>query len=212
MPFPVFATMEEVPELFRPEYENRDNAWHPKLPDVSKLEGTLVKVREERDEAIRKQRDAEAREAAARAELDARKSGATEAQIEEIRQKSIAPLQEKLTAYETKLKKALLTDRVQALALENGVMADRLKVAMRLLEERAEIGDEEGIVWKDENGKTTAMDASEFFAEFKKEHSYLFLFTGGSGSGSQGSSRTTTTTPAAPSIDARKRASVMGAF
>jgi hypothetical protein len=218
MPFPVFGTLDEVPEAFRAEYENRDGAWHAKVPDVATLELTLVKVRGEKADVTSKLREAESRVAALQAEIEARKGGATEAQLADIQaraQAAMTPLQEELAQFKSKYRKSVLSDRVQAFALQYGVMPDRIKVAMKILDDRVDLGDEDGIVWKDAEGRVTAMSPEQFFADFKKSHEYLFAFTGKGGSGSSASDRngsTTTTTASSDAVDARKRSQVLGAF
>jgi hypothetical protein len=66
-------------------------------------------------------------------------------------------------------------------------MSDRVEDAMDQLLKRTELGDADGIVFKDEKGQVTADDAETFFKKFRTAKPWLFKGSGASGSGAEGS-------------------------
>jgi primosomal protein N' len=115
MPLPTFKTLEEIPEAFRPEYEQVENEWRPKAQrtddDVQKTKAALANEREQRkaEETARKAAEKErddlkrAREAAAK--------GISEEELQKIRDdeaKARKPIEEerdRLAAENLKLKR-----------------------------------------------------------------------------------------------------------
>ncbi|WP_353267478.1 hypothetical protein, partial [Gemmatimonas sp.] len=212
------ATEADIPEAFRPEYvQGADGVWRCKADDELEVERKKrTDLLNEKKDEERRRKEAEQKLADAQRIADAKAKGVSEDELQRIRADlaaQYAPVEQEAATLRSEVRKLKLTDRVKAMSLKAGrIMADRIDDAMLVIEPRTELGDADGIVFKDAKGAVTAMTEEQFFAALKTEKPWLFEFTGGSGSGSTGSSRTTTTTPAAPSIDARKRASVMGAF
>lgn len=218
MPLPTFQAEADIPEAFRPEYvQGADGVWRCKADDEIDVERKKRQdlLNEKKDEE-RKRKEAEQKLADAQRVADAQKAGVSEAEIKRIQEdlaSKYAPVEQENGTLKAELRKLKLTDKVRALSLKAGVMAERIDVAMMLIEPRTDLGDADGIVWKNEKGEVTAQTADQFFADLKKQHEYLFAFTGGSGSGSSGSSRTTTTTtPPTTAPDARVRSQVATAF
>jgi hypothetical protein len=49
MAFPVFEKKEDIPKGFEDDYEEREGKFHPKVPDVTKLNSALDKERKDRE-------------------------------------------------------------------------------------------------------------------------------------------------------------------
>ncbi|WP_353268013.1 hypothetical protein [Gemmatimonas sp.] len=217
MPLPTFATEADIPEAFRPEYvQGADGQWRCKADDEIEVERKKRQdlLNEKKDEE-RKRKEAEQKLADAQRIAEAKAKGVSEEELQRIRADLAAqytPVEQENSTLKSELRKLKLTDRVRALALKAGVMADRIDDAMLVIEPRTDLGDVDGLVFKNEKGEVTAQSADQFFADLKNAKPYFFAFEGGSGSGSSGSSRTTTTTTTAAAPDARKRAAVLGAF
>lgn len=191
MPLPVFDTQDAVPEAFREEYEERAGKWHPKVPDVTKLTSALNGERERATEQERLRKAAEKeRDDLKRAEK-AKAAGISDEELQKLRDdeaKARKPLEDKIAAQDKRIRQLTLTDRVKALALTAGVMPDRIKQAMKILDERTDLTDADGIVVKDEDGKVTTETIEDFLAKtFKKESPWFYAGAGASGSGASGS-------------------------
>jgi hypothetical protein len=121
---------------------------------------------------------------------DAKAKGISEEELQKIRdaeaaaRKPIEDERDRLIAENRKLK---LDDKVRALYLKHDGMSDRVDDAMDQLLKRAELGDADGIVFKDEKGQVTADDAETFFKKFRAAKPWLFKGSGASGSGAEGS-------------------------
>lgn len=189
-----YPKIEDVPEAQRATaIELKDGTFavdepaDPALGDAGKR--ALEAERTRAAEAEKKQREAEERAATLAREKEALSKGVTEAQLEEIRQKEALarkPIEEERDRAIAENRKLKLTDRVRALYLDpkvGGGMVDRVEDAMDQLEKRTQLGDKDGIVFKDKDGKVTADDAAAFFKAFKTEKPWLFAGPGGSGAG-----------------------------
>lgn len=217
MALPVFDNETDIPEPFRPDYaQGEDGKWRSKTEiELEVKERKRVELLNEKKDEERRRKEAEQKLADAQRIEAAKAKGVSEEELERIRAdlaSKYAPVEQENTTLKSEMRKLKLTDKVRALALKAGVMADRIDDAMLVIEPRADIGDADGIVWKNDKGEITAQSADQFFADLKKAKPYFFAFEGGSGSGSSGSSRTTTTTTTAAAPDVKKRATVMGAF
>lgn len=219
MPMPAFATEAEIPDVFRPEYlQSADGQWRAKLEaDVDVERAKRQTLLDEKKDEERKRRDAETKLADLQRTADARAKGISEDELQRIRDAEAVtrkPIEDERNTLRAENRKLKLTDKLQALALKAGVMADRINDGMLLLDARAELGDADGLVFKDATGAVTAQNADQFFAALKTEKPWLFAFEGGGGSGSTGSDRRTTTSTtsltAAPSR--ATRSTVLGAF
>lgn len=192
MPLPVFDTQDAVPEAFRPEYEEREGKWHPKVPDVTKLNSALESERTARAEAEKAQKKAEKEAAELKRSAEARSKGITEEELQKIRDAEAAarkPIEDELASTKAENRKLKLTDRVKAKALESGVMPDRIEKAMRDLNSRVDLTEDgNSIVVKDASGKVTAETIDDFLSKtYKTEAPFFYAGSGSSGSGSEGS-------------------------
>jgi hypothetical protein len=193
--FPVFDTQDQIPEGFRDDYEERDGKWHPKVPDVTNLKTALESERQraEREEKARK--DAERERDNLRRQGSAKEKGVTEEQLDALRQEDaqkraaeMTPLQAENAELKKKLRKVTHADRVRAMALEAGIMPDRIEDAMLILVDgpnaRTDLTEDgESIVVKSKKGELTTEKIEDFLAKtFREEKSWYYGGTGSSGS------------------------------
>ena len=193
MPMPIFDTQEAVPEAFRAEYEEREGKWHPKIPDVAKLEKSIADEREKAETERKARNKAEGERDALKRAKDAKDKGITEEQLADIQSKEAAarkPIEEERDRLAAENRKLKLTDRVKALALAAGVMPDRITKAMKDLESRVDLTEDgNSIVVKDAAGKVTAETIEDFLGKtYKSEAPFFYAGTGAPGSGAEGSS------------------------
>jgi hypothetical protein len=183
MPFPIYDTQDEVPEAFRAEYEEREGKWHPKVPDVTNLKTALQSERDRatREEAARKA--AETERDTLRRKGSAKEKGVTEEQLaalraddERKRKADLEPLQRENQELKKENRKLKLTDRVQKLALDAGVMPDRIEDAMELLDKRVDLTEDgETIVVKNKKGEITTEKIETFLeTTFRAEKGWLY--------------------------------------
>ena len=191
MAFPTYKKQEEIPEAFRSEYEERDGEWHPKVPDVAKLQKALDSERDRAANEEKARKAAESERDALKRTADAKEKGISEEELQKIRDAEAAarkPIEEERDRLAAENRKLKLTDRVQALALKSGVMPDRIEDAMLALDRRADLTDKDGIVVKDKDGKVTTETIDDFLkTTFKKEKPWLYAGSGAAGGGSRGS-------------------------
>lgn len=195
MPLKLYDTKDAVPEAQREAaIETKDGKFAVSDDDPALGEAGKRALEQER-EARRKADDARKAAERERDELkrtaEAKAAGISEAELTKIREAEAAarkPIEEERDRVLAENRKLKLTDRVQALALKNGVMQDRIKQAMKILDERTDLTDAGGIVVKDEDGKVTTETIDDFLAKtFKKEAPWFYRGTGASGSGASGS-------------------------
>lgn len=227
MPFPTYATKEEVPETFREEYEEKDGKWVAKLPDVTKLTTALDTERSRLADEKKERTKAENALAELRRKEAARDGNISDEQLTKLREEDAAkrkaeldPVQTELTETKAKLRKITLSDRLRSLGTAAGWLPDRIDDAMDLVQKRADLaeGSDTNIVVKDKDGKPTTEKIEDFLkTTFKKEKPWLYAGSGARGSGSGGSSGSGPAADEAPEgeaerIAAKKRAQVAGAF
>lgn len=219
MALPVFKTEAEVPEAMKPFYiQAEDGSWKVKpeeIPDVTKLETTLQSERTLRETEEKARKKAENDLAELRRKAKAKDEGISDEALDRIRteeataRKPILDENETLKAENRKLK---LTDRVQKLALEAGVLPDRLEDAMVLLDPRTDLSKEGSIVVKDKQGNVSAEKIEDFLSKtFKAEKPWLYAGSGAQGGGATGSS-TSDAPPASPATGAAQAVAVRSAF
>lgn len=218
MPLPTFKTAEEIPESFRAEYVQVGEDWVPKAEsDLATERRKRAELLNEKKEADRLRKEAEEKLAESERSAEARARGISEEALEEIRQKERAgrkPIEDERDRLAAENRQLKLTDRVKALALAAGVMPDRIKQAMKILDGRTDLGDKDGIVVKNEDGSVSSETIDDFLGTtFKAESPWFYAGTGSSGSGAAGS--TADGAPLAPvkeRISEAKRQQVGGAF
>lgn len=195
MPLPVFKTAEEVPEAFRSEYEQVGDEWRPKATSNDDLDKTKTALEREREKAraeekARKAAEKERDELRRAKEAEDNNVGAeTLKRWQKERDDAEKAHEEEVSAWKKKFEKVSLTDRVRAMALEKGIMADRIKKAMKDLDGRIKLADDgETMQVYDEDGKLTNESAEDFLSKtYKKEAPMFYAGSNASGSGAEGS-------------------------
>ena len=166
MAFPIYDTQEDVPEAFRADYaKDDDGKWAP-VPDpeltksVAKLETTITKVREDADtvkaaaaEATTAAETAKAEAVQAKAEADARKTGYTANELDDMKKKmqddaraevaadtkKITDENERLKGVDDENRTLRLDDKVKSMMLKNGVTADGVDALFKLEREQFDL-------------------------------------------------------------------------
>lgn len=219
MPFPIFDKQEDVPEAIRSEYEEReDGKWHAKVPDVEKLNTAIEKERTRATEEEKARKKAEKERDDLKRKETANQHGITDEQLEQLRTEDAQkrkPIEDENATLKAEIRQLKLTERVQRMALDAGVMKERLDDAMLHLEKRIDLtADGDGLVVKDKTGKATTETVEDFLSKtFKEEKPWAYEGSGASGSGSLGSGGGGNTTPAGNEKQLeKKRSEVVGAF
>ncbi len=220
MPLPVYETLDAVPQDQREDYAEQDGKWRPKLElDLAAEKRKRAELLNEKKEEKRLRDAAEAKLAEAERTAEARARGISEDELKKIadaEQAARKPIEDERDSLRAENRKLKLTDRVQLLALNHGVMPDRIEDAMLALERRTDLGDADGIVVKDKAGNPTTETIDAFLEKtFKTEKPWLYTGTGASGSGATGSSGSgggsQNITTQAQALE-RKRAAMPGAL
>lgn len=204
MSLPIFDTQDAIPEAFRAAYEEKDGKWHPKgapasgtgptPEDIERLQTTLQRVRDDVKAAEKRAKEAED----ARAELDrlmkAKEAGITDEEAKKWREQVYvevrAEVQKEMDALKGDLDRALgnnrslqLDAKVKALALQNGVVPERIDDWWALCGPHFDL-DENGVpVVKDGKGKTPEQYITQ---DLKKGKPYLYTGTQADGGGAGG--------------------------
>jgi hypothetical protein len=191
MPLKIYDAQDAVPEDERDEYVEHEGKWHPKaVIELASERTKRAQLLSEKKEADRLRKEAEAESERLKKAKDATDKGVSEEALQKIRndeaeaRKPIEKERDRLLAENLKLKR---DDKVRALYLNHDGMSDRVEDAMDQLLKRTELGDADGIVFKDEKGQVTADDAATFFKKFRTAKPWLFKGSGASGSGAEGS-------------------------
>jgi hypothetical protein len=214
---PTFATEAEIPEAFRAEYVQQGDVWRAQADIDLELEKAKKQtLLDEKKAEQRRREEAEQRAADLAREKEAKAKGVTDEELQKIREaEALArkPLEEKAQQLEAEVRQLKLTDRVRALAIKSGIMADRIDDAMLILEKRTELGDEGGIRVLDAGGKLTAEAIETFLTvTLRQQKPWLYEFDGGSGSGSGRSSNVPKPADVAPDTKQRLRQLAAGAL
>jgi hypothetical protein len=219
MPLPIYESADAVPEEQRDDFAEFEGKWRYKadieLASEKKKRAILLN---EKKEADRLRADAENKLAESERTAEARARGISEEALEEIREKERVarkPLQDRIAELEQTNRQLTLTDRVQAMALAAGVMPDRIKQAMKILDDRTDLGNAGGIVVKNEDGSVSSETIDDFLGKtFKAESPWFYSGVQASGSGAVGSGSAGGVVPAGDQqrITEAKRVQVAGAF
>lgn len=196
MPLPIFEKQDDIPEAFKSEYEEREGKWHPRVPDVTKLESALEKERTDRADEEKKRKAAEKERDELKRKQSAQQAGITDEQLQQLRAEDAEkrkPLEDENAELKAENRKLKLTDRVRTQALESGIMSDRIEDAMLVLERRTDLtSDSDSIVVLDKDGKPTSEKLEDFLTvTFKKEKPWLYTGSQSSGGGSNNPPRST---------------------
>lgn len=216
----IYDTQDAVPADERDDYVEHEGKWHLKaVVELGKEQAKRAQLLSEKKEADRLRKEAEQRADELQRAKDAAASGISEAKLQEIRdaerlaRKPIEDERDTLAAENKRLKR---DDKVRVLYLSEkvGGMADRVEDVMDQILKRVELGDNGGLVFKDEKGQVTADDAETFFKKFRVEKPFYFKGSGASGSGAEGSNGAggNQTAPTDQGALELKRQQLQGAF
>ncbi len=180
MPLPTFASLDEVPEAFRSEYEMADGKAVSK--DVAKLTAAIAKERAERDAAAKSAKDAEKRAAELELQAKAAKAGMTDEQLSALRAEfdaKVAPEREARTKAEAQLRAMQLDASLKSTMATSGVRAERIDTLWKLVSDRFDLTDSGTPMVKDD--PTT--DVAKAVAGLVKEYPEFFAAPPASGGG-----------------------------
>jgi multidrug efflux pump subunit AcrA (membrane-fusion protein) len=191
MLLPTFASMEEVPEAFRPSYEMVDGKAVPS--DIAKLTAALNKERAEREVAAKAAKDAEKRAAELEQTSKAQKAGLTDAQLAELRadfEKQVAPEREARAAAEQKLRALQLDAALKSVMATSGVRAERIDTMWKLVGDQFDLNADGSPIVK---ANPTAQ-VKDHVAGLVKEYPEFFAAPAASGGGADRSAALPSTT------------------
>lgn len=193
----LFDKKEDVPDAQRKDaIETKDGKFAADIPESPDLGDKGKKaLQAERERADQAEKDAKALQKKVddlEKTQKARDAGITDDQLEVLRKEDAAkrkPIEDEVERLRLENRKLNRDDRVQKLALDSGVMKDRIKTAMKELDARVQLAkDGKELVVFDADGKITTEAIDTFLkTTFKKEFPWLYQGAGGSGSGGHGS-------------------------
>jgi hypothetical protein len=184
MPLPTFASLDEVPEAFRSEYELVDGKAVSK--DFRELRTAAAKEREEREKAAKALKDAEKRLAELETLAKAKESGISDEKLAEMQAKleaKIAPERAAREAAEAKLRALQLDAALKSLMATSGVRAERIDTLWKLIGAEYDLTDGGTPILK---ADPTA-DVAKSLAGRVKEFPEFFAAPDASGGGAAGS-------------------------
>jgi hypothetical protein len=193
MAFPVFDKKEDIPKGFEDDYEEREGKFHPKVPDVTKLNSALDGERTKAEKEEKERKRLERENADLKRKQTAADNNISDEALDKLRKEDAEkrkPIEEENARLKLELVKVKKSDRVKSLALQHGIMSDRIDDAMDQLDKRTGLTENgETITVLDKTGKLTTESIEEFLkTTFKKEKPWLYKGSGASGSGAGGSS------------------------
>jgi len=196
MSFPTFKSKDEVPEPFRAAYEERDGQWMAKVPDTTKLEDTLGKVRSEKKEAERQAKESAERAADLQRQLDAKTATGQDAdkKVGELLDKwnkekdeAVAKVAKDRDEAIAKVRKLTLDDKVKAAAIRAEVLPELVDDVLNNTMARFDL-DGERIIVKDGKGEMTTATVEDFFAKtYRAERPHYYAGSKAAGGGAFGS-------------------------
>lgn len=199
MPFPTYANKSEIPKGAEDVYEEKDGKWIPKLPDVSQLEGTLTKVREEKRNAEAAAKAATEKAADLQRQVDAakltgndfeKKSAEMLANWNKEKDAAVKAVQDKLDAVTGELRTVRLDDKLKEHFLNSGGRPERAGKAIADTKHRFDLVDGE-IVQKDAKGNVVTEKVTDFYGKtYKTEMPEFYSGTKASGGGAPGGAGT----------------------
>ncbi len=178
MPLPTFASLDEVPEAFRPEYEMVDGKAVSK--DIAKLTAAIAKERTERETAAKAAKDAEKRAADLELQAKAQKAGMTDEQLATLRaefEAKVAPERAAREAAEKRLREKELDSAVKSLMGSNGVRAECVDKLWKLESHQFDLTESGTPIVKSD----PTADVAATIKAFVKVHPEFFAAPAGSG-------------------------------
>lgn len=195
MPWPTFTSKEEIPTPFRAEYEEKDGAWHAKLPDTGTLDATLAKVRAEKKDAEKAGREASERAADLQRQLDAKAAAGvdTDKKVSDMLAKweldknaAVKAVTDQLTASNAKLREITLYDKAKAEFIKAGGRPEKAEAALTLKKDALDLAEDRMVV-KNATGEVTTESITDFWGKsFRAEMPEFFVGTKASGGSASG--------------------------
>lgn len=142
MPLPTFASLEEVPDVIRSEYEMIDGKAVSR--DIAKLTAAIAKERESASVADKARKDAEKRLADLETTNKAQKSGISDEQLAALRadlEKQLAPERAAREAAEQQLRELRLDASLKSIMAASGVRAERIDTLWKLTGDRFDLSE-----------------------------------------------------------------------
>jgi hypothetical protein len=202
MSFPTFKAKAEIPKGFEAAYVEKDGEWVPNLPDTSKADEALTKVRAEKKALEKQVSELTDARADLQRHLDAAKaSGADfDKKSKELldnwnkeKDAAVKTVQEKLDTANAQLRTLKLDDQIKAAFIKAGGRPEKASAALELNKKHFDLVDD-AIVHKDEKGDVTTTKVEDYFTKhFKTDMPEFYAGTKASGGGAPGSSGKTPT-------------------
>ena len=196
MPFPTYDKKADIPAGAEDVYEEKDGKFVPKVPDTSKLEETLTKVRGEKSQAEKDLKSAREAAATAQRELDAVKAsgGDIESKTKELlakwqreKDEAVAEVQGRLDAANSKLRGLLVDGKAKEAFIAAGGNPKKADAALKLNADKLDLGDDDALIVKDEKGQPSTIKIEDYFGKtFKESMPELYTGTQGNGGGAGG--------------------------
>lgn len=184
MPLPTFKSLDEIPEPFRPEYEERDGAWHPKVEDVTPLKQKNAELLTETKAERKKRQELEAKVAELEEQQAAKKAGIPDAKLEEIKRQAeekYRPVHEELEKTRAKLRQMQLDGSVKAMLAKADVID--VDAAWKIVGDGFDLTDEGSPILKSD---PTADLEKHITGTLRKQYPFLFKGTQAAGGGAAG--------------------------
>jgi hypothetical protein len=202
MSFPTFKAKAEIPKGFEAAYVEKDGEWVPNLPDTSKADEALAKVRTEKKDLEKALKTATDTAADLQRQLDTAKISGVDFDkkskelLDSWKKDTDALVKTERDAKEAALAKVRtyeFDNQLKAAILDAGARPDRVSDAFELNKSKFDLVDG-SIVLKDEKGNITTTTPKDYFAKtWKAERPEHYIGTKASGGGAPGSSGKTPT-------------------
>lgn len=181
MPFPTFKSLDEVPEAFRSEYEERDGEWVAKGTTASP---TRKQIEQREAAALKRAKEAEDRATALEQELAAKTAGVSPEELQKVRASVAAEKAKEIKEKDDRIHE--LTFGAQLNALLGAAEVCDLDDARAVFGSRFILSDSGTLVPKDDK----SIPAKQFIETLRTEKPHLFKGTQASGGDARGAAGT----------------------
>lgn len=193
MAFPTFKKKEDIPKGFEGEYEEKGGEWVAKAADTSKADETIAKIRKEKNDAEKAQKDAEKERDELTRKLAVADTGGEKDKVAKALQKFDEDAKKMKDEYDKKiadkdgeLRKLKLDDQAKAAFLKAGGRPEKADAALKLKKDLLDLTDDR-IVVKNAKGEPTTTTVEDFWGkDFKTEMPEFFTGTKATGGGAKG--------------------------
>jgi hypothetical protein len=199
MPFPTYKSKADIPKGAEDVYEEKDGGWSPILPDTSKADETITKLRKEKKDAETASKTATDNAADLQRQLDAAKAsgGDVDKKIAELLEKwnkdtdaKVATVQKQLDEATGSLRTKNLDDKLREYFVKAGGRPERADKAVADTKKHFDLVDDK-IVHKNEKGDVTTTKPEDFYAKtYREEMKEWYTGTKAAGGSSTGGAGT----------------------